>query len=518
MVLLLGRMIDLVRRSPDPDEDHKATLRGLVDAARARSITVRQDEGALKVEGVAVAGDTPFAGLVTTQMEAHGLVELRIAHGASAVDLLGLVRSVAHDPAGYPGHEPVTDRLRDAGATGVSVLTREDEDAVKERRGMRVTEALEIVRGAHPVAPELDDLPPPRKPKPKDDIGLVTQSSGAAYDDTLRVMLSAAHTLSEAVAQLDADAEASVLRKQLDTVQGTVVKALDADRVDQAVDGIAALVRKELEAKTDDGKRAFTVALRRLLVDHNLDRFAEFLLDDLYATDVVTILRRAGKPGTKVLIERLVQAKTFAERKAYLNVLRDVEEGTEAVAGMLSHSQWYVVRNMADLAGELRIEEAVPALGRALENTDERVRRSAGVALAKIGTPPTVAHLRKVLADADPEVRVAVFAEVGGRGHSSLAMPLVTAADKEELQDVRAQYYRALGRIATPDAINALKHAVEPGGRLLGRRSVSDRVAAVEGLAAAGTEQARGILQSLRDDRTREVRDAAVAGLARTNA
>jgi HEAT repeat protein len=292
-----------------------------------------------------------------------------------------------------------------------------------------------------------------------------------------------------------------------------VVKALDAGRIDQAVDGVAALVRKELEAKSDDGKRAFTVALRRLLVDHNLDHFAGYLLDDLYADDVVTILRRAGKPGTKVLIERLVQAKTFAERKAYLNVLRDVEEGTEAVAGMLSHSEWYVVRNMADLAGELRIQEAVPALGRAIENKDDRVRRSAGVALAKIGTPQTVAFLRKVLDDPDPKVRIAIFAEVGGRGHGSLAMPLVAATEKEEVAEVRAQYYRALGRIGTPDAVNALKHVAEPGGRLLGRRAAGERVAAVEGLALAGTDQARAALESLRDDRAKEVREAAVAGL-----
>ncbi|HEX9690760.1 MAG TPA: HEAT repeat domain-containing protein [Gemmatimonadales bacterium] len=511
LILLLGRLIDLVRRSPDPDEDHKATLRSLVDAARARSVTVRQDGGILKVEGIVVGSDTPFSGLVSAQMQAHGLSEMRIAHGASAMDFLGLIRTIAHDPAGYPGHLEVSDRLLQSGATGVSVMTVQAEQAAVHERGLRVTEALQAIGGSEV------DMPRPPAPPARRDLGLVTQSSGAAYDDTLRVLLSAAHTLSEAISQLHADAEPELLRRQLDTVQGTVVKALDAGRVDQAVDGVAALVRKELEAKTDDGRRAFTVALRRLLVDQHLDKFAGYLLDELYATDVQTILRRAGKPGTKILIDRLVQAQTYAERKAYLNVLRDVEEGTEAVAGMLSHGQWYVVRNMADLAGELRIQEAVPALGRAIGHDDARVRRSVGVALAKIGTPPTVPHLRKVLDDPDTSVRVAVFSEVGGRGHSSLAMPLFTAAEKEESGDVRAEYYRALGRIATPDAVDALRQAAEPGGRVLGRRPVGDRIAAVEGLALAATDQARSALEGLLNDRVKEVRDAAHLAMRRAN-
>jgi HEAT repeat protein len=269
------------------------------------------------------------------------------------------------------------------------------------------------------------------------------------------------------------------------------------------------LIRRESQVTSDEGKRQYGVALRRLLSEQSLRRYVPYLLDELYASDVIALIRRAGKDGTKVLIDMVVRAETFAERKTYMSVLRQVEEGTEVIAGMLAHREWFVVRNMADLAGELRIEEAVLPLGRAVEHEDARVRRSVGIALAKIGTPATVPFLAKILQDADPSVRSAVFKEVGGRGHSALAMPLVNALDAEPDAGVRGEYYRALGRIGTQDAIEALRKVAEGGGRLFGRRPASDRIAAVEGLALANTTTSQSVLRSLKDDRTKEIREIA---------
>ncbi len=92
-------------------------------------------------------------------------------------------------------------------------------------------------------------------------------------------------------------------------------------------------------------------------------------------------------------------------------------------------------------------------------------------------------------------------------------MPLVAFAEQEQEPDVLREYYRALGRIGTPDAIQALAKAAEPGGRLIGRRPLANRVAAVEGLRIAGGQAAVAALRNLARDGDKAVRELAARAL-----
>ena len=171
---------------------------------------------------------------------------------------------------------------------------------------------------------------------------------------------------------------------------------------------------------------------------------------------------------------------------------------------------------MADLAGELRIVEAVPTLGKALKHSDDRVRAAVGIALARIGSSTSVPFLRNVLHDDAPNVRAAVFKEVGGRPLSALAMPLVAALAAEEDPLVRAEYLRAMGRIGTPEAVEALKNAAGEKKGILKRKATTDRLAAVEGLALANSSGSVEALQALKAGGAKDVRDAAKKALRGT--
>jgi HEAT repeat protein len=186
--------------------------------------------------------------------------------------------------------------------------------------------------------------------------------------------------------------------------------------------------------------------------------------------------------------------------------------------GMLNHPQWFVARNVADLVGELRIEEGVEPLGQLVEHADPRVRRSAAIALARIGTPATGRYLRKALRDSDGQIRLDAAKSIGGKGLAGLVMPMVSVADTESELDIKAELYRALGRIGTPEAVGALKKATEPGGRLVGRRPTGPRLAALEGLASVGGEVARAALHELAEDSDKEIRMAARKALDATAA
>ncbi len=142
------------------------------------------------------------------------------------------------------------------------------------------------------------------------------------------------------------------------------------------------------------------------------------------------------------------------------------------------------------------------------------MRRSVGVALGKIGTAASVKFLTPLLRDSDPQVRAEVARGLSGKDLTALAMPLVNAVGEEEDEAVRDELYRALGRIGTASAVQALINAARPGGLLLKRRGATDRLAAVEGLGLAGGEAAVQALESLGKDRDRQVRDEARKALA----
>jgi HEAT repeat protein len=174
---------------------------------------------------------------------------------------------------------------------------------------------------------------------------------------------------------------------------------------------------------------------------------------------------------------------------------------------MLSHDQWFVVRNVADLCAELRLEAAVHALAKQVTHDDERVRRSVAGALGRIGGAGAVEPLRRALRDDAPGVRLQAAKGMDGRKNRSLAMTLSVAIDSESKADVQREMVLALGRIASGEAIQALRKLAEPGGRLFRRKPQAMRLAAVAGLHAAGPSAANALKELLQDD-DREVREA----------
>jgi HEAT repeat protein len=226
-------------------------------------------------------------------------------------------------------------------------------------------------------------------------------------------------------------------------------------------------------------------------------------------------MQRSKTDGAEVLLGLLATAETIRERKAYMAALREMPEGVAQVIHMLHHHQWFVVRNVAELMGESRIEESVPELGLLLTHQEPRVRRAAVVAMAKIGSATTVEPLRRALKEGTPEMRALIAGSIGGPEAKALAMPLVALAVAEENLDVLREYYRALGRIGTPEAVQALAKACEPGGRLVGRRPTAPRLAAVEGLRLATAPASAAALEKLTEDADKQVREAARRALGR---
>jgi len=307
----------------------------------------------------------------------------------------------------------------------------------------------------------------------------------------------------------------SVLNRQVEMV-------MRQGKIEHAMQIVYSIVRVEQRVEDVAMRRQYGIALRRMITKQMLDGLSKLVQVPHLEDAAGAVLQRAGPDGVEVLLDLLTTSNTVTERRGVFNALiqalKDGKEGQDQLVHMLGHPQWFVVRNVADLVGELALEAAVPALTKQLEHDDERVRRQVALALAKIGTRSAAEPLRRALRDSSADVRRQAALGVGGRKASALAMPLVVALEEEKDPDVVRELIFALGRIGSPDAVQALIKLAQPSGKLFNRKPSALRVTAVEALRVAGTPAAIGTLQSFAADGDKQVRAAVQQALTELNA
>ena len=307
----------------------------------------------------------------------------------------------------------------------------------------------------------------------------------------------------------------TVLNRQVEMV-------MRQGKIEHAMQIVYSIVRVEQRVEDVAMRRQYGIALRRMITKQMLDGLSKLVQVPHLEDAAGAVLQRAGPDGVEVLLDLLTTSNTVTERRGVFNALiqalKDGKEGQDQLVHMLGHPQWFVVRNVADLVGELALEAAVPALTKQLDHDDERVRRQVALALAKIGTRSAAEPLRRALRDSSADVRRQAALGVGGRKASALAMPLVVALEEEKDPDVVRELIFALGRIGSPDAVQALIKLAQPSGKLFNRKPSALRVTAVEALRVAGTPAAIGTLQSFAADGDKQVRAAVQQALTELNA
>jgi len=531
LALAVGRLVE----SPQPGETQKAAIRALLGLAEQRSIILRFYDGTLTSDDDEITDEVPGAVFLRRRFALHGLQELVIARGANADEIVALVRGMAAEG----GHGRLKEKLRDAGSQKVMLIVENREPASSGRR-LSVSDAFAKVQAddaalaewnrflshgakqekmvdvgvawpepeqapiarsapirvsAPPVPPEAEaeaPPPPPRAPLPQPPT------------------LQAASPLAVAMAAVARDPYGADVLNRLTQLTRHLHDALKADNVAEVVDVLSLLV--ELEAKAPEGTRGSYVAtFSRIFNGAVVTQLIPYLLEPRRSQRTTTVLRRAGAPALDVLVGLIGSAQSVAERVAYFEVVRGVTRATERVLNLMHRPEWQVVRNVAELVGEARIEEGVTTLAALLDHQDARVARAAAIALARIGSAPTVEPLRRIFREGGPELKAAVLGGIGGEHARALTAPLLALAESESNADVVKACLRALGRIGTPAAVQALQKAAEPGGKLLSRKPAHLRLGAIEGLRLA---RATPALQALAQDGDRSVREAVAQALA----
>jgi hypothetical protein len=494
-----ARLLLMLRDSPDLREQVKDGFRRFAtDLGEADHVLALTPAG-FRWDRIEVPLDRGEVATLYGHLKAHGIGAIKFPGGIATSALVVLIRGISANPGTYGSFDHLIARLDSAGCGAIS---------------LQPFGATPV--GAPPPMPEVVQPPSPRlsgskpaapskRPALEDDGRLADLGPGAVTEARVGVI----HFVTR-------DEAPGAAAGDLVSRMGTIApEQASPDLLNQAIAaGEAAAQRQEwgevvrvahalvmLERRGGEKAhhRGIGIALRRMLPRTSLERVAKMAARGNQRAEAIAVLRRMGVDGTEVLLAHMVECEDAAERRAYFNAVKEMSEGGELLLNMLTHDQWYVVRNVAVLCGELQVEKSVHPLSKLMSHTDERVRRAAAGALGRIGGTGAYEPLRRAFQDPAAGVRLEAARNLDGRRNRGLVLSLAVIADAEKVPDVQAEMFLALGRLATGEALAALRKAAEPGGRLLGRKPASARVAAVAGLHAAGPPAANYLKELLED-------------------
>ncbi|MFZ5625085.1 MAG: HEAT repeat domain-containing protein [Gemmatimonadota bacterium] len=495
---VLERFADLlatVRDGLHTVAEQEEAIALLRDAVRFGGLTIQLDRAGLIVNGHALPDVDRAVALVRALLLAHRIRLLQVVPDLAAPHWVTLSRALLASPGTYRVQEDIEERLGPAIEAGIAIVP----DVFPAESEM-VSPFREL------------DLPPALADTSAGRTGYAIGVLAAQPQSVAPPNLPRAASLDELLTWLAADPagpHAGWLLEQ-------IVNGMAGQLTNGLVRPFLASARRVIAcAERGDGTDPrYLVAVRRMLTPQALDRLAPLLLDHTTREDALALFRRGGAEATEALARRLAEAELARDRRVYFDALRQMREGSRLLTAMLADERWYVARNAADLCGEMGIDDAAPMLARLLRHADERVRRSALAALAKLGQRGTWLEVTTALEDPAPSIRAQAARLLGGWGRPDAVQPLIAAAERETEASVRREMLLALGRCGSAAAVAALGRAVQAGHRFFGRKPISTRLAAIEGLGLAGNAAASYRLVSLLEDQDEAVRRAARAALA----
>lgn len=488
----LAQLVHLLRVAPEARERHKSAFLDLQSELVDDGLRFSVDSSGLAVGGFVLPAGTPGLGELQDAMRSAGIREIRIPPRVHPAMLLALLRALAHP--GTPGSpQEFIDQFDPAGTGEIQVLTGHD----------------------MPAADTLINLP--SADAGGDGAAAGTEAPKARADE------SGAGGLPGLIRPAPGDEEYLIGPIQPDPRKGSLLKEIEP-RVraasergdwDEFLQLLVQLFQEEAHETDPRIKERYVTLLRRVLprpVQETLAR--RVAMEGSGRADAVALFNRLGAEPTEVLLELLAAAPTLAERRGYFNMLSHMREGKRGIINRLDHQDWFVVRNIAELCGELRLIDAIPSLSSQVEHEDERVRRAVAAALGKIGSPAVAQSLRKALWDSSVMVRLDAVQGINRETGRGLVMTLSLRLEEEDNAEVLREICLALGRIGSPDAVQALLRSAEPKRKVFGRKRSAARVAAVEALGLAGGPAATSALQDFLTDDDRSVQAAAEQALA----
>jgi HEAT repeat protein len=555
-----ARLLWLLLHEPSNVDEQKASLRALVTVSKDGAVSLTASGDSLSANDSAVPGALSGVREVARRMGSHGVSEVAFDAGASAAGVLGSARLLAGEAAVGDGGIGALGALQALGVTGVRFVARPAPQPVTTTAAMLAPAALapaeEVPTAAHEVAatasvaaaapaslvpvgaaakepatlPDFDladvdvidetAMQARLRPTPRANVAVPASSESRADEggmfEQFAASRSRATSHTELLARLDQATGVSVVTRVLDDLVAMAESAARDARPALVCEILVRVTQREPQIHDFESKRAFVMAQRRLARPQLLRVITQELPHAADRRDAyIAVLVRAGEDGADAIIEQIAAISGQNERRVYFDALLQLQAGIPTLIHMLGDARWFVARNAAEVLGEMGARQAEPQLTELLRHPDDRVRRAATGALMRLGTTRAMNAIQEALKDGAPTMRMQAAAALVARKDVKTAATLVRALEDEKDDEVQAAFLLALGKLATPDAVQRLLKATEAERGLFKKKSTAFRVAAVQGLGEARTPEALEALKALVADKDDDVAASAKVALQR---
>lgn len=505
-------LVWLLRHDKAAVDDQKGALRVLVTHTKEVSVRLELNDNHIVANGILIPSALPGVSELASRLVAERVASITCNRDAKPGDILGIARLLAGAQArdgeslaeAVQALDPRTVRV-----TGAEISAETDGKGFTARPG-------NTAQPEYLIGDALADLEmlEPRAEMLRTQAPQVTERFPEVRSPTPIGMEAIPSTPVELFALLDEGSVPPIrLARILETLVTTITERFLKGDFETAAELLHSLIQREAKAERM-AAQGYASALTRILKPLLLQGIASLLPRHRdRELRYRAIFARAKEQGAEAVIAQLGAARSIAERRIYFDALRSNEFSVPSLTQMLGDARWYLVRNAVDLLGLLRAARAEPALLQVLNHDDERVRRSAALALARLGTPTAERAVYRAMNVESSAARHSAATALLTGGGERMALTLVQALERESDEDTQIAILMALGRLATPAAVERLTRAAQPERGVRKRKAVAVRVAATEALAAAGTPAARSALRALRQDKEKDVRGAAFWGL-----
>lgn len=216
------------------------------------------------------------------------------------------------------------------------------------------------------------------------------------------------------------------------------------------------------------------------------------------------MILRAGVEGFNLLLDTLIATQSAQERRNIFNSLVNYGELIRPlVVERLGDEQWFVVRQMVSLLGELGGEESIEPLRKCFDHSDVRVRKEVLKSLARIPSPRSSQILKTAIQEGSRALQGQAIISLGILRDTSSVEILGEIAAKgfSENMGLRKEAVKALGIIGDEKAVPYLKKLLKKVW--FGKTSHEEmRSIAVVALGKIGTEEALGAIEETSEDST----------------